>query len=203
MFNSYITHSKDFAQPILLYLQETIHKACPEVEEAIKWSFPHFLYKGKILCNMAAFKEHCAFGFWYARSMKDPNKIFLPGKEHSGSSMGHLGKIKTVEDLPSEKILIKYIKEAMALIDAGIVLPSKTQEKRLDPTPVPSVIQKILNKNLTAKTFFNTLSPSQQKEYILWILEAKQESTQERRLLQMVQMLSEGKTRNWKYEKRK
>lgn len=62
----YIEKSADFAKPILNHIRKVIHDACPEVEEAVKWGMPFFLYKGP-MCNMAAFKEHCAFGFWKGR----------------------------------------------------------------------------------------------------------------------------------------
>jgi hypothetical protein len=63
--DDYIAKSQDFARPILEHLRDLVHKACPEVEETMKWSFPHFDYKG-MMCSMAAFKQHCAFGFWKA-----------------------------------------------------------------------------------------------------------------------------------------
>ena len=73
-FDAYIKAAAPFAQPILKHLRELVHKACPEVEETIKWGFPHFDYKG-IMCSMAAFKNHCAFGFWksatYERSQEN------------------------------------------------------------------------------------------------------------------------------------
>jgi hypothetical protein len=59
--DGYIKKAAPFAQPILGEFREIVHAACPEVEEAMKWSFPHFLYKG-MLCSMASFKEHAAFG---------------------------------------------------------------------------------------------------------------------------------------------
>jgi len=127
-FNQYILNSKDFAQPILIYLQSVVHKACPEVDEQIKWSFPNFVYKGKILCYMASFKEHCAFGFWLGPIMQDPDQIFINSNDEN-SAMGQFGKLKSLNDLPSEKILIKYIKQAMRLIDEGVSLPRKTKPK--------------------------------------------------------------------------
>ena len=70
--DAYIEKSQDFAKPILKHLRALVHKACPGVEETMKWSFPNYSYKGAILCNMASFKQHCAFGFWKASLMKDP-----------------------------------------------------------------------------------------------------------------------------------
>src|SRR6185369_2069346 len=94
--DAYIARSAAFAKPVLNHLWELVHKACPEAEEDWKWSFPHFIYNGN-LCSMAAFKEHCAFGFWKAALMKDPKKLFPKG---SKEAMGHLGSIKSISDLP-------------------------------------------------------------------------------------------------------
>lgn len=201
MHNSYILKSEKFAQEILLHLSHVVHKACPEVEETLKWSFPNFTYKGKILCFMASFKAHCAFGFWLAEKMKDPNTIFIFGKDGKESAMGQFGKIKSIKDLPSDKILIKYIKEAMALIDANVTLTKNTSTKRTEALPLPDYVSKEFNKNKLAKSFFESLSNSQKNEYTSWIIEAKQEATKQKRLLQMILQLAEGKTRNWKYEK--
>src|SRR5688572_32247585 len=111
--DAYIKRSAPFARPIMEHLRELVHKACPQVEETIKWGFPHFEYKG-ILCSMAAFKQHCSFGFWKATLMDDPNNIL----ERVGkTSMGSLGALTSKKDLPADKVIIAYIKEAMKLND--------------------------------------------------------------------------------------
>ena len=65
--DAYIEKSAEFAKPILNHIRELVHSACPQVEETMKWGFPHFLYKG-ILCSKASFKQHCA---------GDPLDVFL------------------------------------------------------------------------------------------------------------------------------
>ena len=55
--DAYIAKAAPFAQPILEHLRDLVHRACPDVEETMKWSFPHFEYKG-LLCSMASFKQH-------------------------------------------------------------------------------------------------------------------------------------------------
>ncbi len=197
-FNQYILNSKDFAQPILIYIQSVVHKACPEVEEQIKWAFPSFIYKGKILCFMSSFKEHCAFGFWLASKMQDPDSIFKDSNDKN-SAMGQFGKLRSIKDLPSEKTLLKYIKQAMRLIDEGVSLPKKTS-KEVKPIVIPEIINEAFKKDLVAKKNFEKMSPSHQREYVEWIAEAKQESTKHRRLVQMMEWLKESKSRNWKYE---
>src|SRR6187399_659198 len=122
--DAYILKSADFARPILNHIRELVHHACPEVEEKMKWSFPHFDYKGEMMCSMAAFKQHAVFGFWKASLMKD---LSLVETAKSEVAMGHLGRITSLKELPADKKMIAYIKEAMELTDKVIKLPSKTK----------------------------------------------------------------------------
>lgn len=192
--DDYISKSAAFAQPILKHLRELVNKACPGVEETMKWSFPHFDYKGS-MCSMASFKNHCAFGFWKGAIMKDSNGVL---HEQGNSGMGSLGKITSLKDLPSDNILINYIKEAVDLNEKGVKLPprKKTEQKDL---LVPSSLATALKKNKKAQTVFEAFSPSHKKEYIEWITEAKTETTRDKRIESAIEMLTEGKSRNWKY----
>ena len=164
----------------------------------MKWSFPHFDYQNEMMCSMAAFKQHCAFGFWKASIMKDPEKI-LTLKERD--AMGHLGQIKSLQDLPSDKVLIKYIREAVKLNKDGVKLPSKAKSSEMKTIAIPDYFQNILKKNKKAEKTFEEFSYSHKKEYVQWITEAKTEETREKRISTAIEWLSEGKKRNWKYEK--
>jgi uncharacterized protein YdeI (YjbR/CyaY-like superfamily) len=192
--DNYISKSMAFAQPILKHLRQLVHKACPGVEETMKWSFPHFDYKGS-MCSMASFKNHCAFGFWKASIMKDSAAIL---HEKGNSGMGSLGKITSLKDLPQDRTLIAYIKEAVQLNEDGVKLPprKKTEQKDL---LVPAGLAAALRRNKKAQTVFEAFSPSHKKEYIEWINEAKTETTRNKRIESAIEMMTEGKTRNWKY----
>ncbi len=193
---AYISNAAEFAQPILTQLRELIHSYCPEVEEGWKWSFPHFMYRGKILCSMASFKKHCAFGFWLQPEMSDSYGIFKRAEE---GGMGALGKITSLNDLPDREQLGAYILEAMALTEQGVkprVLTSKAPKPALE---VPAELQTLLDNNPQAKSVFEAFPPSHKKEYIVWIAEAKREETRQRRLEQTLENLKEGKSKEWKY----
>jgi hypothetical protein len=84
--DAYIQKSAEFAKPILTYIRESVHAACPEVEETIKWGMPSFEYKGPYF-SMAAFKAHCSAGFWKANLLKDPGGA--PPGERDGRRIGH------------------------------------------------------------------------------------------------------------------
>ena len=192
--DAYISKSAEFAKPILNHLRKLVHAACPNVQETIKWSFPHFDYKG-MMCSMAAFKNHCAFGFWKSSIMKDAKE--LRGKNED--AMGHLGKITSLKDLPPDTKITAWIKEAMKLNDDDIKLPERKKTDLKKDVQIPAELQKALDSNTNAATKFNGLSPSHKREYIEWINEAKTEATKAKRIDTTIEWVSEGKSRNWKY----
>ncbi len=194
----YINKSADYAKPILNHIRELVHKACPDVLETIKWGFPSFDYIGP-MCSMASFKQHCAFGFWKTSIMKDPNKIFRRGEN---TAMGSFGPIKSISDIPKDKILIEYIKQAAKLNQEGIKLPARTKPVQQKELIVPDYFTKALNRNKKALKTFENFSPSRKKEYVEWVTEAKTEETKNKRLETAVEWMSEGKSRNWKYERK-
>lgn len=196
--DAYIKKSAPFAQPIMKHLRALVHKACPEATETMKWGFPHFEYKG-ILCSMAAFKQHASFGFWKFSLMKDDKQLL---NKVGKTEMGNFDRISSKDDLPSDKILIAYIKEAVRLNDEDIKVekPKKPAKKEL---PIPPALAAALKKNKKAATTFENFAPSHRREYIEWINEAKTEDTRHRRVETTIEWVAEGKGRNWKYEKKK
>jgi len=190
--DAYITKSADFAKSILTHLRNVVHAACPDVEETMKWSSPHFDYKGEMMCGMAAFKEHCRFGFWKGS--------LIPGvPSMSDLAEGPMGRITSVKDLPSKTVLTGYIKQAMKLNDTGV----KAERMKGPPKkalPTPPDLARALKANKSATASFEGFSPSAKREYIEWLTEAKTEETRTRRLETAIEWIAEGKTRNWKYK---
>lgn len=197
LVDAYIAKAAPFAQPILTHVRELVHKAVPGVEEAIKWSHPFFMYGGIILGNMAAFKQHCAVGFW---DKKVAGTLGASGK--SNEAMGTFGRVETLDDLPSDKELIAYFKQAAAAIDAGTRTKSYTRPQRVAKAEaaVPVELVAALKKNKAAQKSFDAFAPSNRREYIDWIADAKRDETRAKRVAQTVAWLVEGKRRNWKYE---
>ena len=195
--DAYIQKAQPFAQPILQHLRSLVHRVCPTAEETMKWSFPHFMYKGDMLCSMASFKQHAVFGFWKAPLMKDP---VLQQTAASEVAMGHLGRLTSLQDLPSDAQLTNWIKEAMALNDQGIKLAKKPAEKA--PVQVPDYITEAMQQQPQALAVWEAFAPSHRKEYVQWITEAKTEATRQKRLAQTIEWVAAGKGRNWQYEKK-
>ena len=196
--DAYIAKSADFAKPILNHYRALIHKACPQVDETIKWGFPNFDYKGGPMTSIASFKQHCAIGFWKAALMKDGNALI--GRAKSEEAMGHLGRITSLKDLPKDKVLMAYIKDAMRLNDEGLKVSNKAKPVKKE-LKIPEYFLKAVSKNKKALTTFEAFSNTNKKEYVIWVTEAKTEETRKKRLETSVEWMSEGKIRNWKYVK--
>ncbi|HEX4300164.1 MAG TPA: YdeI/OmpD-associated family protein [Gammaproteobacteria bacterium] len=192
--DAYIAKSADFARPILKHIRKLVHQADPKIEETMKWSMPTFTHDG-IVCGMAAFKQHCALGFW-------KGKLILDGKgRRVDDAMGSFGRISSRKDLPSDARLLGYIRKAVKLNQDGVKL--RTQAKRkATPLRVPADLSKALKASPKAAATFKALSTSHRNEYVEWIAGAKQEATRHKRLATALSWLAEGKNYNWRYEKR-
>lgn len=191
--DAYIEQAQPFARPILQHLRKIVHTGCPDTVETMKWSFPHFDYKG-IFCGMASFKAHCTFGFWKA-SLLDG----LGGVDQD--AMGQFGKITSLDDLPSDKKLIALVKQAAKLNDDGIKVPRVSRGARPPLTP-PDDLVAALKMNKKAQAAWDAFAPSHRREYVEWVIEAKQPATRERRIATTLEWVAEGKGRNWKYAAR-
>jgi uncharacterized protein YdeI (YjbR/CyaY-like superfamily) len=188
--DAYIAGAAPFAKPILQHLRKLVHAGCPDVEETIKWKNPSFAYKG-LMCGMAAFKEHCAFGFW--------KHELVVGDAGSRDAMGSLGRITSLDDLPPDATLIGYVKKAAALNENGVKVERQATATK-PPVRVPADLTAALKKNATARRYFDAFSPSHRREYVEWITEAKTDATRQKRLATAVEWIADGKGRNWKYE---
>ena len=196
--DAYIAKAAPFAQPVMEHLRAVVHRACPEVEETMKWSMPFFEYHGQILANMAAFKQHCSFGIWGKDIVASMRKDGFDVK----GGMGTLGKVASVKELPTDAALMGYLRQSMMLVDGGgKTFPKRGAKKTKPEAEIPAELAAALKKNKTASKVFRDASPGFRREYVLWINEAKREETKAKRVAQAVEWMAEGKARNWKYEK--
>jgi uncharacterized protein YdeI (YjbR/CyaY-like superfamily) len=191
--DAYIAKSASFARPILEHLRALVHEACPTVDESLKWSMPFFSYKAAPMCMMAAFKQHCSFGFWLSKEVTG-------GSDEDG--MGQFGKLASLKDLPPDRQLSAHLKKAMALNEAGVKKARPKAAAKPAPT-LPDDLAALLaqKKHAAARKAWESFPPGAQREYVDWITEAKTDATRQKRLATTLEWLAEGKRRNWKYEK--
>jgi uncharacterized protein YdeI (YjbR/CyaY-like superfamily) len=185
--DAYIARAQPFARPILERVREIVHRALPEVEEGIKWGIPAFMLGGKNVAGMAAFKAHAS--------------IMLAADDTAGGGMGSYGKVKSIDDVPSEQDLTRRLHFARDTLAQGKALRKVAERPPKAEIPVPQDFAAALREAPEAKAFFDSLAPSRRHEYLEWITEAKREETRVRRIGQTLEWLAEGKRRNWKYER--
>ena len=200
--DGYIAQASPFARPILEHVRAAMHAACPEVTEAIKWSHPFYLLGGKPFASTASFKAHCALGFW--RGGKPiAEAVALASPNPKEKAMGQFGRIESLSDLPAAAELRQLIVEArkafLAAQEAKAAMPTAPRAVREVPA-VPDDLAAALRTQRAAQKAFKGFTPSQQREYVDWIVEAKREATRASRIVQAIEWIAEGKTRNWKYQ---
>lgn len=194
--DAYIANAAPFARPILTHLRKVIHQGCPEIEETIKWGMPSFEHHG-LLCGIAAFKRHCALGFWKEKKIKEQ----IPPAEEK--AMGQFGRIESIEHLPSDAKLIRLVREAAKLNEERAAAPPAPRPRIRKPAPqAPAYFLAALRKRPKALAAYRAFSPSHKREYVAWITDAKGEDTRARRLATAVAWIAEGKPQNWKYMKK-
>ena len=199
--DTYVAKAQPYAQPIMEHLRHLVHKACPEIEETIKWSRPFFEYRGAILCNLSAFKEHCSFGFWG----EEMSAVLREAKVLREDGMGSLGRITGLAGLPSDKQMLGWLRQAAGFVDSGNYTSPIAARRSVvkAPKPVleaPAEFATALKRNKKAAAVFAAFSPSCKREYIEWIAEAKRAETRDKRIATAVEWIAEGKQRNWKYQ---
>lgn len=195
--DAYAEKAEAFAKPILAHLRALIHETCPEVVEEVKWGNPHFDYKGDMMCIFAAYKAHCSFTFYKGVLMGDAR---LKSNEGVPAAKRFMGKLTGVFDLPTDRELKSWIKQAMALNEQGIKLPAR-EAKTPKAVGMPEAFVEKLRANPKIETIFYGKSASFQKEYNVWIGEAKTDATRDKRIDEAIAWIAEGKGRFWKYAK--
>ena len=189
--DDYIAKSAPFARPILKRIRSAVHAGCPDVEETMKWSFPHFMHHG-ILCSMASFKAHCAFGFGKEEVLTGTNG---PG----GVTTSQFGRVTSVKDLPTRSAFLRLVREAAKLNEDGVKPPSRAVVDKSKTVRAPADLLAALKNNARARAAYDEMSPSHKREYIEWVTEAKRDETRKQRVAAAVEWMAEGRIRNWKY----
>jgi uncharacterized protein YdeI (YjbR/CyaY-like superfamily) len=154
--------------------------------ETIKWGSPVYSKDGKNLVGIAAFKNH--FGLWFFQGalLQKNTKLLVNAQEGKTQAMRQLRLDETSKiDLD---ILMKYVEETISLHDQGktvkLVAPKKVE--------IPTELKQALKNTSELNKAFNSLTPGKQKDYSLYITEAKREVTKQNRLEKIIPMILAG-----------
>ena len=160
--------------------------------ETTKWGGPVYTYNNKNVVGIGGFKSY--FGIWFYNGvfLKDEKKLLINANEENTKSLRQM-RFNSAQEI-DEKLILNYIKEAIEIEDKGLVIPKEKKE-----TIIPELLQKELDKNSELHIKFNQFSPYKQREFIEYIVTAKQEKTQLARLEKVIPMILEEKGLNDKY----
>lgn len=179
-------------QEELSILASIISKA--NLEKSIKWGAEVFTYNGKNVISYGGFKNYFALWFFNGVFLKDKYTVLENAQEGKTKSLRHW-KFYSIEEI-NEKKIIEYINEAIEIEKKGL----KISTEKFKPVEIPDILLEALNNNKKLKSAYEKLTPGRQKEYILFINEAKQENTKLKRIEKICPMILEGIGLNDKYK---
>lgn len=183
LIDDYIESLPEFSNEICLLLRETIHNSEKTVVEDWKWKIPIFCTENEMICGFAAFKNHVSLTFFNGARMNDRYKLF---SEDCSAQKTRTIKFYSLSEIPRQQLLV-YFKEAFLL--------KKTPNTRISKKAtfeIPALLQTALNNNLLAKTNFENMTYTYQKEYALHISQAKREATKISRLEKVITNLEQN-----------
>ena len=177
-----------------LELLRSVFKGLP-VEETLKWGAPTYVFNGKNIVGLAAFKSYCGLWFFQGALLKDEHKVFINAQEGKTKSMLQW-RFHNIDEIDIN--LIKtYILEAIENVKLGKEIKPVRNIKVL---VIPLELQKVLNDNKELNTSFITFSISKQREYADYISSAKRKATKQNRLEKIIPMIKSGVGLHDKYK---
>lgn len=193
--SAYIDRALPFAQPILHHVRALVHSAVPDAQEAVKWGMPFFTLAGRDVAMMAAFKAHAGVGIFDGSAMGGG----VGSGVGSGGAMGNVGKLAGLADLPDDETLIARLHAAVALAKAG--KPARAPKPAVKAElAMPADLATALAANPAALAHFDQFSASARRDYVEWVISAKQPATRARRIETTVAQAAEARKLHWKYE---
>lgn len=190
--DAYVARANPALQPILEHIRARVAADLPQAVETIKWGGPAYTLDAKLLVITHAFKAHAALSFWRGSELR--------GQAQNKEAMGQFGRLTSIDDLPSDAELARLLDEAATLSKTAAA--PRVAKKPARPTEIHADFRAALDAAPKARSALEAMPPSHAREYCEWINEAKRDGTRAKRIATAIEWLSEGKSRNWKYEKR-
>jgi hypothetical protein len=181
-----------FSRPLCAELRELILRWAPDLAESIKWG--SLCFSGhKLVCALGAFQKHAGLNFFRGTELADPVRLFNQGE---GNTNIRTIRLTTLAGL--DRAALRRLLHAAMGLDARPDIPPLPPRQR-EPWPVPGFFARALKSHRAAATFFASLPPTYQREYLVWLTTAKREETREQRLAQALAALAAG--RKWAQRK--
>ncbi len=164
------------------------------LDKSIKWGAEVFTYNGKNVVSYGGFKNYFTLWFYNGVFLSDKYNVLVNAQEGKTKSLRQW-RFTSIKEVSQKKIL-EYVKEAIVIEQKGL----KIQPEKFTPLPLPVLMTATFKKERGLKAAFEKLSAGKQKEYIVYINEAKQETTKQSRLEKIKPMIRQGVGLNDKYK---
>ena len=160
----------------LAFLRETMLSI--ELEEELKWGAPVYVDNGKNVVGLAAFKNYVCIWFFQGALLKDEKNKLYNAQEGKAIAMRQW-RFANFEDIIGNILLVEsYVKKATQNMREGKMIKPATKK----PIETPTELQEALDGNAKLKTQFENLSVSKQREFTVYITDAKRPQTKQTRL---------------------
>lgn len=165
------------------------------VEETIKWGAPTYVFEGKNIVGLAAFKNYCGLWFFQGALLEDKQKVFINAQEGKTKAMlqWRFYSLKEIDI----NLIKEYILEAIENSKAGKEIKPKRNTK---PIAIPEELKVAFSENEKLEAFFNEFTASKQREFCEYILSAKKATTKQTRLEKIIPMILNKVGLNDKYK---
>ena len=186
--DEWIEAAPDFSRPIVRDLREWIFRTAPDLTEAIKWNMLCFTGR-KLVCGLSACRKHAGIAFFRGTELADPTGLFSGGEANT-----NIRSVRIVAPAALNRKALAALLLAAVALDAQPDVPPAPKVKR-EPWPVPDFFARALKRDRAAVAGFAKLSPSCQREYLVWLTTAKRPETRAKRLAQTLSAITTG--RKW------
>ncbi len=164
------------------------------LEKTIKWGAEVFTYNGKNVVSYGGFKNYFMLWFYNGVFLEDKYKVLVNAQEGKTKSLRQW-RFTSIAEIDEKKIT-EYIYEAIEIEKKGL----KISPEKFVAISAPELLEAEFKNDKNLKDAFEKLTPGKQKEYIVYINEAKQEATKIKRIEKIKPMILQGVGLNDKYK---
>jgi uncharacterized protein YdeI (YjbR/CyaY-like superfamily) len=164
----------------------------PDLSESIKWNM--LCYSGqKLVCALGGFKKWAGITFFRGAELPDAAVLCDQGAGNASVMTLRFASMETLD-----RWALKRLLRAAVHLDETVPPLRPVREPR--PLPeMPVELARALRNNGAAMRFFESLKPTYQREYLIWVGTAKRAETRQQRLAETVAALTAG--RKWAQRK--
>lgn len=155
------------------------------LEEELKWGKPCFSSEGKNVAIIQPFKDHCCLMFFKGALLEDTHGLLRSQGQNTQSAL----RLEFTSEAQIKKTVLKsYVKQAIAVEQAGVEVDFKAKRE----LELPEELTQKLQKDRKLAKAFAALTPGRQRGYVLHFTAAKQSQTRAARIEKCIPKILAG-----------